>query len=156
MRAMIDGYAGQIRSRIEAAPKGSVFVCSDFGNVADAQTVRRNLSRLTGRQVLARVLKGVWHKPEYSDCLKENVAPDPDQIARALARSHRTIAPGGSAALNLLSGGSLEETQQLLGHGDIATTLVYSHALERAANQSENRIASAISELNRYRVHLAI
>ncbi len=49
-----------------------------------------------------------------------------------------------AATLNLLNGGSLEETQQLLGHRSISTTMIYSHALERAKNQSENRIAKAI------------
>ena len=49
-----------------------------------------------------------------------------------------------AATLNLLNGGSLEETQQLLGHHDISTTIIYSHALERAGNESENRIAGAI------------
>ena len=49
-----------------------------------------------------------------------------------------------AATLNLLNGGTVEETQQLLGHANINTTLIYSHALERAKNNSEHRIAKAI------------
>lgn len=49
-----------------------------------------------------------------------------------------------AATLNLLNGGTVEETQQLLGHANINTTLIYSHALERAKNNSEERIARAI------------
>ena len=49
-----------------------------------------------------------------------------------------------AATLNLLNGGTIEETQQLLGHQNINTTLIYSHALERAKNNSEKRIAKAI------------
>lgn len=49
-----------------------------------------------------------------------------------------------AATLNLLNGGSVEETQQLLGHKSITTTMIYSHAIERAKNQSESRIADAI------------
>lgn len=49
-----------------------------------------------------------------------------------------------AATLNLLNGATVEETQQLLGHANINTTLIYSHALERAKNNSENRIAAAI------------
>lgn len=49
-----------------------------------------------------------------------------------------------AATLNLLNGASVEETQQLLGHKNINTTLIYSHALERAKNNSEKRIAQAI------------
>ena len=49
-----------------------------------------------------------------------------------------------AATLNLLSGGTVEETQQLLGHSNINTTYIYVHALERVNNNSENRIANAI------------
>ena len=49
-----------------------------------------------------------------------------------------------AATLNLLNGGTPEETQQLLGHKSINTTMIYAHALERAANNSEHRIADAI------------
>lgn len=49
-----------------------------------------------------------------------------------------------AATLNLLNGGTVEETQQLLRHSNINTTLIYSHALERANNDSENRIAGAL------------
>lgn len=49
-----------------------------------------------------------------------------------------------AATLNLLNGGSVEETQQLLRHTSINTTMIYSHALERAKNNSEQRIADAI------------
>lgn len=49
-----------------------------------------------------------------------------------------------TATLNLLNGGTVEETQQLLRHTNINTTLIYSHALERANNNSEMRVAGAI------------
>lgn len=49
-----------------------------------------------------------------------------------------------AATLNLEAGGTLEETQQLLRHRNINTTMRYAHALKRERNQSEHRIASAI------------
>lgn len=49
-----------------------------------------------------------------------------------------------AATLNLLAGGSVQETQQLLRHSNIGTTMIYAHNLERAANNSEARIAGAI------------
>lgn len=49
-----------------------------------------------------------------------------------------------TATLNLLNGGTVEETQQLLRHTNINTTMIYSHALERAKNNSEERVAKAI------------
>ena len=49
-----------------------------------------------------------------------------------------------AATLNLLNGGTVEETMQMLGHKSITTTMIYSHALERMKNMSENRVACAI------------
>jgi integrase/recombinase XerD len=49
-----------------------------------------------------------------------------------------------AATLNLLKGGTLDETQQLLRHSRIDTTMIYSHHLDRMKNKSEARIAAAI------------
>lgn len=59
---------------------------------------------------------------------------------RLTAHSFRHTA----ATLALLNGSSLEETQQLLRHSKISTTMIYAHALDRAKNNSEIRIANAI------------
>jgi len=48
------------------------------------------------------------------------------------------------ATLNLLNGGSLEDTQQLLRHSNINTTMIYAHHIDRAKNQSEERISGAL------------
>lgn len=100
---MANGYSRQIQERIGAAAGGTVFVNSDFADIADTETIRRNLNRLAQAGTLRRILKGVYEKPEYSELLKEYVAADPDAVAKALARSyHWTIAPCGNTALNLL------------------------------------------------------
>ena len=49
-----------------------------------------------------------------------------------------------AATLNLMAGGTLQETQQLLRHQNINTTMIYSQNLERMANQSETRIDAMI------------
>lgn len=49
-----------------------------------------------------------------------------------------------AGTLNLLNGGTLDETQQLLRHTNINTTMIYLHHIDRAKNQSEQRIAAAI------------
>lgn len=59
---------------------------------------------------------------------------------RLTAHSFRHTA----ATLNLRNGGSITETQQLLGHKNIETTLRYSHILDREGNMSEERISKAI------------
>lgn len=51
-----------------------------------------------------------------------------------------------AATLNLRAGGTMEETQQLLRHKNISTTLIYSHHLTREENDSEYRIAKLLYE----------
>lgn len=59
---------------------------------------------------------------------------------RLTAHSFRHTA----ATLNMLNHGSIEETQQLLRHSNINTTMIYNHELDRVRNASENRIEDAI------------
>lgn len=49
-----------------------------------------------------------------------------------------------AGTLNILHGGTLDETQQLLRHSNINTTMIYLHHIDRAKNRSEERIADAI------------
>ena len=100
---MTNSYSKQIQERIKAAAEGTIFISSDFADIADTETIRRNLNRFTQAGMLRRILKGVYEKPKYSKLLCEYVAADPEAVANALARSyHWTIAPCGTTALNLL------------------------------------------------------
>lgn len=100
---MDNGYTRQIRERIIAAEAGTVFIASDFADIADTATIRQSLKRLTGSGLLRRVLNGIYEKPKYSKLLNEYVAVNPEAVANALARNyHWTIAPCGNTALNLL------------------------------------------------------
>ena len=49
-----------------------------------------------------------------------------------------------AGTLSLLNGGTIEETQQLLRHTNINTTMIYLHHIDRAKNRSEELIANAI------------
>lgn len=100
---MANGYMSGIRERVLSAEDGTVFVTSDFADIADTNTIRQSIYRLVNDGTLRRILKGVYEKPKYSKLLEEYVAADPDAVAKALARSyHWTIAPCGNTALNLL------------------------------------------------------
>ena len=100
---MAQGYATLIRERLEQAPAGTLFINSDFADIADAETVRRNLNRQVQDGTIRRLINGLYEKPKYSALLQEYVAADPDAVARTLARCyHWTIAPCGNTALNLL------------------------------------------------------
>lgn len=106
-----------LNSRGEAAGSEPLFASSSNRNKG---------GRMTTRSV-SRIAKG-------------NLIEAGFKSDRLTAHSLRHTA----ATLNLLNGGTVEETQQLLGHSSINTTLIYSHALERAKNNSESRIANVI------------
>ena len=70
---MADSYAKKIQWKIEKMDPGSVFVRSDFAEIADGETLRRNLNRLTENGTLYRVQKGVYEKPKFNARLGEKV-----------------------------------------------------------------------------------
>lgn len=95
--------ANRIKTFIEKADTGTVFVTIDFVHIAEKSRVGVIFSRLETDGLIRRVLQGVYYKPEYNDFLGEFVAPEPDAVAHALARNFGwTIVPCGDTALNLL------------------------------------------------------
>ena len=96
-------YLNEIRSRIKAEKYGSVFVATDFADIAENVKIGVCLSRLEEEKTLLRIMRGVYYKPEYSTLLGEYIAPAPDAVAHAIARNFGwTIVPCGDTALNLL------------------------------------------------------
>lgn len=93
-----------------------------FGSISN----RNNSEKMTTRSV-SRIVK--------THLLKAGLKSD-----RLTAHSLRHT----TATLNLRNGATLQETQQLLRHSSINTTMIYSHLLEREENNSELRIANAI------------
>ena len=81
------GCMDAIRNRIEAAESGSVFILSDFSDIADSEAVRKAVTRLENDGTLTRVMRGVYYKPKHGKLHGENVAPSPDDVAHALARN---------------------------------------------------------------------
>lgn len=71
---------------------------------------------------------------------KQNLVEAVGDSDRLTAHSLRHTA----ATLNLLNGGTLEETQGLLRHHDPATTMIYIHELSTDKNNSAQRITDAI------------
>jgi hypothetical protein len=93
----------QICNRISASDAASVFVSSDFNDLASSVSIRKSLSRLEKAGLIRRVLQGVYEYPEYSSFLGEYVATSPHRVALALARNYCwSIVPSGDTALNQL------------------------------------------------------
>lgn len=106
-----------LKARGESKPSEPLFVSTANRNAGERMTTR-SISRIVKNRLLAIGLN--------SD--------------RLTAHSLRHTA----GTQNLLNGGTLEETQSLLDHRNINTTLIYVHSLNRAERQAENRIADAI------------
>lgn len=100
---MANGISSEIKKRIELAEPGTVFMTSDFTDIATTTTARKCLGRLVEEKKIRRIMDGVYEKPVYSNLLKEYLPANPDTIAYAIAKSFRwTIAPCGDVALNKL------------------------------------------------------
>lgn len=106
-----------LAERQDARPESPLFTSVSHRNTEQRMTTR-SISRIVKERLISVNLK--------SD--------------RLTAHSLRHTA----ATLNMLNGGTPEETRQLLRHSNITTTMIYSHALERAKNNSERRIGKAI------------
>ena len=93
----------EIKDRITKSKPGSVFVASDFIDIAKPETINTILARLAQESILRRIKWGLYEFPEYNDFLGEYIAPSPDEIAHAIGRNFGwKIAPSGDNALNQL------------------------------------------------------
>jgi Family of unknown function (DUF6088) len=82
---------------------GHVYTPKDFLELGSYEAVRKAFQRLEKEGRLRRLLRGVYEVPRMSLLLQGPAAPDPDEMARAIARSHGwTLVPSGNTALNLL------------------------------------------------------
>ena len=80
-----------------------MFATKDFLDIASHDSVRQALARLAKGGTIRRLMRGIYEYPRLSALLNAPASPDPDAIARAIARAHGwTILPSGDTALNLL------------------------------------------------------
>lgn len=100
---MRERYQTLIKQRIEEMQPGSVFVTSDFADIAPTAAINMSLSRLEDSGSIRRIIRGIYDKPRFSKLLNEPVASDPSKVAYAIARKNRwSIIPMGDTALNML------------------------------------------------------
>jgi hypothetical protein len=72
-------------------------------DLGERATIDSALHRLAQKGEVRRVIRGIYDYPRFSELLKQQLSPDIDQVARALARKFRwRIQPSGATALNLL------------------------------------------------------
>jgi len=93
----------KIISRIYGRGRGWAFTKTDFVAEFGEDNIHKSLSSLAKSGRIRRVIRGVYDYPRYSGLLKQELAPDLDEVAQALARKFNwRIFPSGDAALNLL------------------------------------------------------
>ncbi|MGB9146659.1 MAG: DUF6088 family protein [Acidobacteriaceae bacterium] len=89
--------------RIRGTGEGWAFSPRDFLDLGKRRTVDSALHRLVRKGSIRRVVRGVYDYPRFSEFLNQQLSPDGDQVARAIARKFRwRIQPSGATALNLL------------------------------------------------------
>lgn len=93
----------KIEHRILGDLPGTMFITSDFTDIASSDTANRALLRLEKGGIIRKIMRGIYEKPKYSEFLEENIAPSPDKVANAIARKCGwRIVPNGDTALNML------------------------------------------------------
>jgi len=93
----------KVLARIYGKGRGNAFTPKDFLDLGSHEAVRQILSRLVSAGTIRRLMRGVYDYPEHSRLLKRPAGPNPDAVARAIARAHGwTLLPSGNTALNFL------------------------------------------------------
>lgn len=93
----------KVISRVYGKGKGWAFFKNDFVDLGAAGAIDQCLSRLTKKQRIRRVMRGLYDSPKYSELLGQEFDPDIDQVAHALARKFGwKIQVSGNTALNVL------------------------------------------------------
>ena len=92
-----------IKDRIERSEPNTIYITSDFMDLASTYAANGALRRLAKDGVIDQIMRGIYNKPKYNERLKRKVPPSPDDIAKAIARNYGwTIIPSGNTALNML------------------------------------------------------
>lgn len=106
------------------------------GHVTDSEPLFASLSNQNkGGRITTRAIRGI-----IQEALEKSIVKTKRTSAHSLRHTFATE--------NLLAGGTLQETQNVLGHASISTTMKYTHNHTRRTNDSENRVADALFNQN--------
>ena len=88
---------------IQRAGRGWAFSQRDFARLGSRDAIDKALQRLARRGTIRRAIRGVYDYPRFSTLLDQDLGPDTDQVAHALARKFGwRIQPSGPAAQNII------------------------------------------------------
>ena len=99
----MESVQDKIESYIKRNKKTQVFLPVDFLDLGTRSAVDLALKRLTEKGTLRRYAQGLYGRPQYSDLLKTELLPTPEEIVAAIAkRENLIIQPSGATAANKL------------------------------------------------------
>lgn len=89
--------------KIQGYGRGYAFSSSDFIKQFPSDSVDKALSLLAAKKKIRRIARGLYDYPKYSELLAQELSPDIEQVAYALARKFNwKIEVSGNSALNIL------------------------------------------------------
>lgn len=92
----------KILTKIKKAKGGTLFFIEDFIAFGSANTIQKSLDRLTEKDELKRVARGIYTRPKQDPYIGE-VSVTTEEIAHAIAKRDKArIVPTGDFALNAL------------------------------------------------------
>jgi hypothetical protein len=100
---MQETIENKILNRIYGNRRGWVFSPKDLSGLGPRTVIDSALHRFEQKGKIHRVIQGLYYYPRSSEMLGQELQPDIDNVARALARKFGwRIQPGGAMAQNLL------------------------------------------------------
>ncbi len=92
----------KIEKVIKSKQRGVLLFTDDFIAYGSSKAIQKALERLTNREVIRRVARGIFVRPILSDYIGE-VMPTVEEVAKGIAKRDKIkIVPTGSHALNKL------------------------------------------------------
>ena len=92
----------KILTKIKKAKGGTLFFIEDFIAFGSANTIQKSLDRLTEKEELKRVARGIYTRPKQDPYIGE-VSVTTEEIAHAIVKRDKArIVPTGDFALNAL------------------------------------------------------
>jgi Family of unknown function (DUF6088) len=93
----------KVTRKLDREGRGWAFSPADLSPLGSRAAIDLTLHRLMRKGLIRRVLRGIYIYPRHSKLLDKELAPDIDQVARALARKFGwRIQPSGPVAQNII------------------------------------------------------
>ena len=93
----------KINERIESFPSGVIFSIDDFFDIANENTVKSALLRMTRRGHLVRIYDGLYTRLRYNRITEKFTLPNPSEFAKKIAAKFKwRTCPSKNTALKLV------------------------------------------------------